>query len=78
MHEHHHLRRPKRPALLEHDVVDILHPDSGVLAKNVERIQYFLEIYQPDFPLPTLLLNYGFERVRRRPVSPARIEENEV
>ena len=78
VHQHRHLRRSQRPAFLQHDVVDILHPDAGVFAENIQRIQDLLQVNQPDFPGPPLLLDHGFQRVRGGSVPASGIKEHKV
>jgi hypothetical protein len=63
---------------LQHDVVNVLHSNSGVFAENVEGVQDLLKIHQPDFPLPALLLDHSSEGVCGSAVTSAGIEENEV
>ena len=78
VHKYRHLGRTEGPAFLQHDVVDILHPDACVFAKNVERIEDFLEIYQADFPGPPLLFNDCFQCVGGGAMPAPRVEEDEV
>ena len=59
MHEHRQLRRSQRPAFLQQQVVNVLHPNAGVLAEDVQRVQNLLEIDQPDLPRPLLFFNNG-------------------
>ncbi len=78
VHQHGGLRRTEGPAFLQHHVVDVLHPDASVLAENIEGVENFLEIYQADFPLPSLLLDDGLQGVGSRPVPAASVKEDEV
>ncbi len=63
---------------MQQHVVHVLHPDSGVFAENIQWIQDFLEVYQPDFPRPPLLLDHSFQGVGGGTVAASGIEENEV
>ena len=72
------LRRAERPAFFQQQVVDVLQADAGVLAENVERIEHFLQIHQPDFPRAPLLLNNRLERVSGRAMAAAGFEEDEI
>ena len=57
---------------------DILHPDAGEFANDVERSQNVLQIDQPHLPRAVLFLDNGIESVGGAPVAAAGIKENEI
>ena len=72
------LGRPKRPAFFETEVINVFQPDRSEFAKNVERIEQFLEIDETNFPRPLLVFNDCFERVGGGAMATARVEVNKV
>ena len=78
MHEYGQLRRAECPAFFQQQIVDVLQANAGVLTKNVEGVENFLQIDEPDFPGPLLLLDHRLERGGRRPMPAARVEEYKI
>jgi len=63
VHAYHQLRRSQRPTFLQHQVVNILQAQPRHLAEYVHRIQYFLQVDQPDFPPAPLLFHHLAQRI---------------
>src|ERR1700733_15525558 len=78
LHKPQPLRRPQRPASGEHVVVNIFEADSGDLTKDIERMQYFLQIHEPDLPRQLLLLDDRLQRGRGGPMPSAGFEVDEI
>ncbi len=72
------LGRSQRPAFLQQEIVDVLHVDAGVFAENIERLEDVLQVDQPDFPRPLLLLDNSLERVGCRAMAASRVEIYEI
>ena len=67
-----------RPAFAQGGVVNILHPDAGQLAENVEGVEEFLQVHHFHLPFPALLGDHVLERVGGAAMAAARIEKNQV
>jgi len=72
------LSRPERPALLQHEVVNVFEPQAGDLAEDVERIEQLLQIHHADLEGALLPLHHLLQGVGRRAMSAAGVEEDEV
>ena len=69
---------PERPALLQHEVVNVLEPQAGDFAEDVERIQQLLQIHHADLEGALLPLHHLAQGVGRRAMSAAGVEKDEV
>ena len=78
MHAAGELRGSQGPALLQHEVVDILEPQPGDFAEHVERIEPLLQVYHADLAGAPLPLHHLPQRVGRGAVAAAGIEEDEI
>src|SRR6185436_13091319 len=78
MHELQALSRPERPAFRQHQVVNILQANAGNFAEDVERIEHFLKIDQPDFPRSGLLVDDRFQRGGGGSMASSGIEVDEI
>jgi len=72
------LPRPERPALLEHEVVDVFQPHAGDFAEDVERIEQLLQVHHADLERTLLPLHHLAQGVGRRAMSATSVEEDEV
>jgi hypothetical protein len=72
------LRRTEGPAFLEHQIVKVLHAQAGELAENVDRIQEFLQIDQPDIEEAALSFDDALQRIGGRAMAAAGVEEDEI
>src|SRR5262249_54075735 len=78
MHAGGELGRTQRPALFEHDIVNILKAQARELAKNIEVVQYFLQVDQADFPGPVLLLDDTAQGIGCRAMTASSVEINKI
>src|SRR5271166_403143 len=78
VHRGQHLGGSDGPAFFQQFVIDILHPDAGEFANDVERSENVLQVDQPDLPGAVLFLDNGIESVGGAPVAAAGIKENEI
>jgi len=78
VHEHQTLRRPERPALRQHQVVDIFETYAGQFTKDIERMKHFLQIDEADVPGPVLLFDDGFQRGRGSAMASTGVEVDEI
>ena len=78
MHPRGQLRRPERPAFLQHGVVEVFQAQAGDFAEHVERVQQFLQVHHADFARPLLLLHHLPQRIGGGPMASAGVEEDEV
>ena len=78
LHELQTLRRTQRVAFGQHQVIDVLQANSGHLTKDIERMQYLLQIDKPYVPREFLLLDNRFQRRRGGPMPSAGVEIDEI
>ena len=70
--------RPERPSAGEHTVVDVLHPNAGDFAEDVEGLEYFLQVQQTNIPVASLLLNDTLQRVGGAAVAAPGVKEDKL
>jgi hypothetical protein len=78
VHEFQALRGAQCPALCEHEIVDVLEPDTTDFPKDIERMQHFLKVYKPHFPGPVLLLDQRLQRSSSRSMTTPGIEIDKI
>src|ERR1700678_1625376 len=78
LHKFQALRRAERPTLREHVVVDIIKAYAGHLTKDIERMEYFLQIGETYVPGPLLVLNDRFQGSCGGPMASAGVKIDEI
>ena len=78
MHELQALRRTNGPSPGQHRVVDVFQPKTGDLAKNIQRIEYFLKVHQADLPGTGLFRDNRAKSRGGRTVASAGVEVHEI
>src|ERR1700684_2435045 len=76
--EHQPLPGPERPALGQHQVIDIFQADPGQLTENIERMQHLLQVHEAYVPGDFLLLAYRFRRRRGGPMPSTGVKVDEI
>ena len=58
--------------------VDVFPAQSGDLVEQVERLEHFLQVHQPDLPRPPFAFNHFAQRIGRAAMTAAGVEVREV
>jgi hypothetical protein len=66
------------PTVSQKQIVTVLYPKPGQLAKDVNLVEEVLEINQANLPGPLLLFNNGFQSCGCGAVTSTRVEKKEV
>ena len=74
----HELGAAERPAGAQHLVVEVLDADVGVFLEDIELVEEFLKVGEPDFPGLPPRLDSHFERRGGRAMAPSGVEENKL
>src|SRR5580692_5735858 len=69
MHEFEALRGAQRPAFSQHEVINVLQPDTADFPKDIERMQHFLKVHETHFPGSVLLLDNSLQGSSSRPMT---------
>lgn len=72
------LRRAESPALFERRIVNVLQPQAGNFAEDIQRVEEFLQVHHADLPRTPLARNDFAQRIGRAAVAAAGIEEDEI
>ena len=69
-----HLRCSKCPAFLQHQVVNVLHPDAREFLDEVETVEEFLEMQEGNFPGTALFADRAGKSVGRASMAAAGVK----
>src|SRR6202030_2777468 len=78
VHEANSLGRTERPALSEHQVVNVLQADAADLAEHIQRIEHLLQVDHAYLPGAPLLFDHRLQRGGGRTVASAGVEVDKI
>jgi len=57
VHRRQQVRRAERPSLCQNQIINVFETEARCLAKDVERVEHFLQVYQPHIPSAILRID---------------------